>query len=433
MSRTVEEIELTHPTTDLGLTHISSLASNASKDPHEGYARPDTSAGITGELEFREMGRSDSAEESGQRLRVIGDEGEKDGEALPPVDRGRDAWLFVAAAFILDWGLGFAFPSILVYLQTHDPWQRSSLAALSAIGTVLLAVQFMLPVFVITIFRRYPEWVRTILWCSVALNCGSMLAASWATQVSHLIILVGVLGGMSGAILYAPVILWQNEWWLDRRGLAGGIVLAGTGFGGLVFPFLLSALLNKGGFALMARVWAGVTAAFYVPAVWFLRPRIPLRRPRGNIRAPWLVVDWAFAKDPVVLVMTATTALSSLASLPVTLFLPTYTLALSTSRNSDLVVSIYNLSGALGSSAVGWASDASLPVTLVVMGILSGLLALTAWGFAANLGTVFAFAVFFSFCTQICSTWGAATRDAGGNVHPISREETRAASSTVLP
>ncbi|GAA5886990.1 hypothetical protein JCM6882_009408 [Rhodosporidiobolus microsporus] len=417
MARPIDSIELTHPSTAPALTRDSSFASLASKlDADESRSPSITALPALAQL-AGPTGRSSPAEEEpAQRMRRLsmGEELDGEGRVLPPVDRGKDAWLFVAAGFILEtfiWGFGFAFPSVLVYLQTHDPWQRSSLAALSAVGTTLLAVQFMLPIVVITIFRRYPEWVRTILWASVALNCGSMLAASWATQVSHLIILVGVLGGISGAILYAPVILWLNEWWHARRGMASGIVFAGTGIGGLVFPFLLSALLNRGGFPLMARVWAGVTAAVYLPAVWYLRPRVPPRRPARGGRAPWLAVDWGYLKDPVVMAMTFTSFTSSLATFPVSLFLPTYTLALSTSRNSDLVVSIYNLSGSLGSTATGWLSDVSLPATVLIMGVAGGLLALTAWGFAANLGAVFAFGVLFAFFTQVCSAWGAAARD----------------------
>lgn len=102
-------------------------------------------------------------------------------------------------------------PSVLVYLQTHDPWQQSSLAALSAVATVLLAVMFMVPILVITVFRRYPDYVRAILWASAAVNCLAMLAASWATKVWHLIVLQGVVLGLSGAALYAPVLLWLNS------------------------------------------------------------------------------------------------------------------------------------------------------------------------------------------------------------------------------
>lgn len=174
-----------------------------------------------------------------QRMRrmSMGDEADVETSELPPVDRGRGAWSFVFAAFILEcvsssstpsrggpahlrplrsvrtfiWGFSYSMPSVLVYLQTHDPWQQSSLAALSAIATVLLAVMFMVPILVITVFRRYPDYVRAILWASAAVNCLAMLAASWATKVWHLIVLQGVVLGLSGAALYAPVLLWLNS------------------------------------------------------------------------------------------------------------------------------------------------------------------------------------------------------------------------------
>ncbi|GAA6030517.1 hypothetical protein JCM8097_006184 [Rhodosporidiobolus ruineniae] len=420
-----EEIELTAPSPVLSRAPALSRSSTFDKSDFtrpSSYADLPTLAREAATLSNGNNGRDSPVEEPAQRLRrmSMGDETDHEGRQLPPVDGGRGAWLFVIAGFILEtfiWGYSYSFPSILVYLQTHDPWQRSSLAALSAVGTILLAIQFILPVAIITVFRRYPDWVKAMLWVSVVVNCGSMLAASWATKVVHLVILQGVLGGISGAVLYAPVLLWLNEWWHERRGLASGIVFAGTGIGGLAFPFALSALLNRGGFALMCRVWAGITLAVYCLSVWAIRPRIPPRKPVGG-RGPWLAVDWRFLKDPVVLAMAFTTALSSLSIFPVTLYLPTFALNFTTAHNSDIIVSIYNLATSIGSTFTGYASDASLPATVTVMGFVGGLLAVSAWGMANSLGAIFGFGIAFAIFTQICSCWGAAARDgAGSNPH----------------
>lgn len=54
-----------------------------------------------------------------------------------------------------------------------------------------------------------------------------MLAASWATKVWQLIVLQGVLCGLSGAVLYTPVLLWLNGWFHMKRGLATGIIFSG--------------------------------------------------------------------------------------------------------------------------------------------------------------------------------------------------------------
>ncbi|BGP35981.1 hypothetical protein JCM10296v2_007833 [Rhodotorula toruloides] len=384
----------------------------------------EAAADVVGRGRGSREGSAGAAEEPvRQRMRrmSMGDEADHETSELPPVDRGRGAWSFVVAAFILEtfiWGFSYSMPSVLVYLQSHDPWQQSSLAALSAIATVLLAVMFMVPILVITVFRRYPDWVKPILWGSAFVNCLAMLASSWATKVWHLILLQGVVLGLSGAVLYAPVLLWLNSWFHMRRGLASGIVFAGTGIGGLVFPFIISILLDRHGFATMCRVWAAITGAVYAVAVWLIRPRVPPTRPKGE-RGPWFATgDASFLKDPVVLMMTATSFVSSLAYFPVSLYLPTYTTSLASPLSANIVVAAFNLSSSIGSTVTGYASDLSVEWTIAVMGVCGAVLALTAWGLASSLGAVFAFAVLFSLFSQTCSCWGAAARDtAGANPH----------------
>ncbi|KAG0656177.1 hypothetical protein C6P46_000416, partial [Rhodotorula mucilaginosa] len=284
------------------------------------------------------------------------------------------------------WGFSYTFPSILVYLEAHDPWQSESIAALSAIGTVQLAVMFITPCAIISLFRRYPDWVRTALWISVAVNCLAMLAASWATKVWHLILTQGILC---------------------------------TGVGGLIFPFFISSLLlDNLGFANMCRVWAAVTFVVYAVAVYLIKPRVPLRKPRGP-RSPFFIKnDFRFLKNPVVIVMTLTSFTSSLAYFPCSLYLPTFTSTLASPVSANIVVAVFNLAASCGSAVIGYAADLSTPITVMASGLAGSLLALTAWGFANSLGAVFAFAVLFGFATQICSTWGPAATDAvGANPH----------------
>lgn len=52
----------------------------------------------------------------------------------------------------------------------------------------------------------------------------------------QLILLQGVGVGFGGGLLYMPVIKLLPEWFSERRGLAGGIIFAGTGVGGRLLP-----------------------------------------------------------------------------------------------------------------------------------------------------------------------------------------------------
>lgn len=59
------------------------------------------------------------------------------------------------------------------------------MAAIGAVGTVGLALQYCLPSLLIFVYRRYPDKAKMMLWVSMLVSCGSMLISSWATQVSR--------------------------------------------------------------------------------------------------------------------------------------------------------------------------------------------------------------------------------------------------------
>ncbi|GAA5996746.1 hypothetical protein JCM5350_008373 [Sporobolomyces pararoseus] len=363
---------------------------------------------------------SEPREDQNSQLRRLSmSEPENNVQELQPVDRGKGAWGFVAGAFILEtfiWGFSYCYATILVYFQTNEPWSNYSLAALSSVGTIQLALEFILPLFVINGFRRYPDKVKLALIISAAVYSGSMLAASWATKVWHLVVLQGALCGISGSVLYAPVLLWLNGWFVTKRGLAAGVVFSGTGGGATVFPFALQALLDHLGYAWMCRIWAFTTGIIFAISIAFVKPRVPLRKPVGP-RPRWFLIDWKTVSHPIVWTMAATTFVSSLAYFPVSLYLSTYTVSIVGPENAfmpNLVVSIFNLAAMLGSNVTGYASDISNPSTIFSIGVAGGVVALSAWGTANTLAKVFGFAVLYGFNSQICSCWGPAARDVAG-------------------
>ncbi|GAA6039386.1 hypothetical protein JCM8097_002828 [Rhodosporidiobolus ruineniae] len=427
-SREVEDIELTVPTLartpqairpgsiaslstlDAKYDHAldSPLASpiHAKRDPFASYAGSTAS-----------VPRADAVERRLRRLSVNEPADEASG-VLPPIDGGAGPWAFVVVGWLLEifiWGFSYSFPTILVYLQQNEPWKESSLAELSSIGTVLISIEFFLPNAVIIFFKRYPEWRRTTMVAATAVNFATMLGSSWASKTWHLIILQGVFGGVCGAILYTPVLMFLNDWWQERRGMASGIVFSGTSVGGFCFPFLIEHLLHKYSFATMCQVWAAMSFVVYAAATVFLKPRAPTRRvPKGADRGPWLPASPRLLLDPVVIVMSAFTFIFSLPYYQVSFYLPTYTLSLGNASNSTLVVGLFNLSASFGSFVTGWASDRSLPLTLTVMSLASGVIAFLSWGYSDTLAKIYGFSVAFAFFSAVYSGWGAAARDAAG-------------------
>ncbi|KAH7322169.1 major facilitator superfamily domain-containing protein [Rhizoctonia solani] len=347
------------------------------------------------------------------------------GMELPPVDRGFKAWSFVGAAFVLEtivWGFGFTYGVFQEYFLHHRTFGDASEAAIGAVGTVALATQYFEVMLFTLLALQWPHKVRMLMWSSLAICCGSLLMASFATKIAHLILLQGVLFGIGGGGLYAPVIIYLSEWFVARRGLAGSFIFGGSGAGGALFPVAANYLLTNLGFRWTLRIWAAFMFIFGALALSFVRPRLPVVRAQDTAGLSlWTRLrrqHWSFLKSPLFLCMTVTTFIQALAYFPVSLYMAVYTTSLGLSAlNGTLVLSIFNLSSIIGQIIFGHVCDiAPYGYVIVASGAGAALSAYLLWGFAHNLGLIFAFAVIFgSLSGGFCSVWPAASVEIAGS------------------
>ncbi|CAE6503032.1 unnamed protein product [Rhizoctonia solani] len=347
---------------------------------------------------------------------------EPPGMELPPVDRGFKAWSFVGAAFVLEtivWGFGFTYGVFQEYFLHHRTFGNASEAAIGAVGTIALATQYFEVMLFTLLALQWPDKVRMLMWSSLAICCGSLLMASFATKISHLILLQGILFGIGGGGLYAPVIIYLSEWFVARRGLAGSFIFGGSGAGGALFPVAANYLLTNLGWTL--RIWAAFMFVFGALALSFVRPRLPIVRTQDTAGfSLWTRLrkqHWSFLKSPLFLCMTVTTFIQALAYFPVSLYMAVYTTSLGLSAlNGTLVLSIFNLSSIVGQIIFGHVCDiAPYGYVIVASGAGAALSAYLLWGFAHNLGLIFAFAVIFgSLSGGFCSVWPAASVEIAG-------------------
>ena len=103
----------------------------------------------------------------------------------------------------------------------------------------------------------------------------SLIIASFANNVQGLLATQGVVYAIGGILIYFPSIQYIEEWFVAKRGLAYGVMWAGTGkfpqfhlhqnaddfhstegSAGVVVPFILQWLLNSYGFRTALRAWA---------------------------------------------------------------------------------------------------------------------------------------------------------------------------------
>lgn len=180
--------------------------------------------------------------------------------SLPPVDRGRQAWSFLAVCFVYEaviWGFPFSFGVFQTFYSSNGAF-ASDKSGIAAIGTTASGLMYFASPLVMAFMRTYPHLARKLSTAGLIVLLLGLVLASFANNVWQLILTQGAMYAIGGSLLYLPAISYLDEWFVHRKGLAFGIMWAGTGSSGLVCPLVLQWLLSSYGFRTTLRVWAVV-------------------------------------------------------------------------------------------------------------------------------------------------------------------------------
>lgn len=228
------------------------------------------------------------------------------------------------------------------------------------------------------------------------------MAASFASDFGTLVATQGVIFGMGILILYYPIFSMLNEWWVERRGLALGILCAAAGVSGLFYPFVLEVLLNKYGPATTLRVSAVALTLLCGPVLPLLKGRYSASH---HEKAPEM--DYSFFKMPLFYVFSLVGLLQGLGFYFPMIYLPSYatSLGLSDHIGAALLV-IYSFAQILGQLGFGYFSDLRVKrfwaeeripveILLFVSPLVSGLAILVLWGMAGGIGLLVVFGLVY--------------------------------------
>lgn len=91
-------------------------------------------------------------------------------------------------------------------------------------------------------------------------------------------------------ITLQTVAVAPTQYFLRRRGLANGIVLAGGGAGGAIISVALNAIIHRLGLAWAFRIHCLVVAGTGLPAAFLIQERVPYK--------PCGLVDWYVSLEP---------------------------------------------------------------------------------------------------------------------------------------
>ncbi|WOO81672.1 Fujikurins efflux protein [Vanrija pseudolonga] len=240
------------------------------------------------------------------------------------------------------------------------------------------------------------------------LVCGTLafILTAFVTSAWQLVITLGILYPLS-SLLFFPCIPILYDWFVERRGLASGIMFGGAAVGGTIFPLMTAKLLDAVKYKPTLYTIAAMFGSCNGVAMIFLRRRVPIApvAPGRRVRPP---INFAFLKRRGFWEMVTFVAITSLGSFIPSVWLPTFADAVGpTHPGGTGLVAIMYASSSFGNPMVGFLAD-RFPVGFVVTGMCTAA-ALAAW-LLWGLGTNSALLVLFSMvwgmlALPLAATW----------------------------
>ncbi|KAG8688638.1 hypothetical protein FRC09_012808 [Ceratobasidium sp. 395] len=253
--------------------------------------------------------------------------------------------------------------------------------------------------------------VETLLWLVILLNdeqaCGS--ATSFVSEA------------YLGQVMRISV-SYMSEWFFVRRGLANGVMNAGTAVGGLVLPLILPSIIQPHGTGVTLRYLSVAVFVSLSVVLPFIRPRLPEDRVRNL--AVGSNTRW-FTHGSFWVILFVTTLQGFAYFLPI-LYLPTFAKDMKLSDGqASIALALLNGSSVISRISLGQLSDVFNPWLLTTFTLsATSVSTFVLWGaVATSFGTLSVYAVLFgALAGGFSSLWT-------GFVRPIAKDDPTSATT----
>ncbi|KAG5971930.1 hypothetical protein E4U55_001003 [Claviceps digitariae] len=278
---------------------------------------------------------------------------------------------------------------------------------LRAVGTYQGIMYLDIPL-VMGLQRMFPSFGRYSPMVGLLLMSVALVASSFSQNVSHLIASQGVMYAIGGSISYCPCLLYLDEWFAKRKGLAYGIMWSGSGLAGVTLPLLLEFFLHRYGFRAALRIWAVALLLMTMPLAFFIKPR--LTQGANTHVKPFRL---GFALTRTFILHQMENIVQGLGFFLPSIYLPMYARSLGASSfASALTLLLVNVATGFGCAAMGSLTD-HLHVTtcLMISALGAGLGTFFLWGFATSLPLLFVYCITYGlFAGPYSSAWAGIMR-----------------------
>lgn len=208
---------------------------------------------------------------------------------------------------------------------------------------------------------------------------------------------------------YLPCATNVFEWFVAKRGLATGIMYGGTGAGGTIYPFVVTALLHRFGYRATMLSIAVSYCILVASGLFFTKRRVPLVKRVGAIKKRVRPKpDWGFVHTRAWWIGVAFMTLSSLGNFIPLLWTPSYATQVGiTVPSPAALVAMMNGVSVLGNLASGSISDYVQPrYSVFVYCVVAAAACLGLWGFGTSAGTLTGFVIVWGLSGQcLCGFW----------------------------
>lgn len=256
---------------------------------------------------------------------------------------------------------------------------------------------------VFALLQRWPRYQRLAAAGGLTVMCLALAVSSFSSTSTHLIVTQGVIYAVGGSFAYSPCILFMDQWFVKKKGLAYGIMWAGTGLAGIVLPLVMQWLLQSYGFRTTLRVWAICLFVLAAPLLYFIKPRVPHTQTHQSRR-----LNLGFLGTSTFGILQACNIIEALGFFLPSIYLPTYARTLGASSSlSALTVILFNLASVIGCVLMGSIVDQWHVTTCIMISTIGSTISIfTIWGFSMSLPPLYIFCLIYGlFAGSYTSAW----------------------------
>ncbi|WAR15242.1 MOT12-like protein [Mya arenaria] len=155
----------------------------------------------------------------------------------------RYGWVVVAAAFTINFlADGIVFSSGVLLVEFLDDFEESH-GLTAFIGAIQAGMMHLIGPLAAALMERLGAQIVTVV--GAVLTCIGLAASFPASTVAHLTITMGVIGGTGIGLMFLPPGALVVQYFTERRALANGIAVCGSGVGTFVFNHVMHLLISE--------------------------------------------------------------------------------------------------------------------------------------------------------------------------------------------